>query len=448
MPAFFHNRLLMLVLMLGMGLGMASSVCAETKPASFEAVEKLQDRVIELEKETAVLKAELGTRIDAQDNRIADGIGLHGARVTELSNQTTQLGNYISYTSLALVLIGLVAGFLAFKRAEEIAKEQSEQWFRANDAKLREDFDKLVKSLSDYAVLLENNMKTVFKEKLNNFNEMESQYKRLIDESYISGGGNVTPVPIVEQAPAKSNTAMWTVDDWFAESEVLYSRHDFQGAIKAWNMILQMRESMDFLEDSGDKHVFLKSELRKIQTELLLRQLGAISIDRSIRQEALKLNSSRENVEGLAKLLSEEARVMKDLGLYDDAIKNYDLMIQLLGGEDGSKNSSGVLSALYKKITILEKKGLISKTIEAADELISRFANKFGDTEGVEQNLVVSAFMIKAMNYKKLGEISDAIQAYDELIERFGRYESPHIKEILNFAKNHRHSLLTKVERE
>ena len=65
MPAFFHNRLLMLVLMLSMGLGFASSVYAETVPASVEAVEKLQDRVIELEKETAVLKAELGTRIDA-----------------------------------------------------------------------------------------------------------------------------------------------------------------------------------------------------------------------------------------------------------------------------------------------------------------------------------------------------------------------------------------------
>ena len=106
------------------------------------------------------------------------------------------------------------------------------------------------------------------------------------------------------------------------------------------------------------------------------------------------------------------------------------------------------LATIYKKITILEENGLISKTIEAADELISRFANKFGNTEGVEQNLVVSAFMIRAMSYKKLGDISKAIQAYDELIERFDRYSSPHIKAILNFANNHRHSLSAKVERE
>ena len=96
------------------------------------AIRKLQGQVTTLEKEIAVLKAE----VEAQDKRIADGIGLHGAKVGLLANQTSML-------TIVIALGVLVSGFLGYWKAGEIARDQAKEWIKGNEIELRAEIENL-----------------------------------------------------------------------------------------------------------------------------------------------------------------------------------------------------------------------------------------------------------------------------------------------------------------
>jgi len=317
MPAFFHNRLLMLVLTLGLGLGMASSVDAETKPAGAEAVEKLQDRVIELEKETAVLKAELGARIDAQDKLISVGIGEFGAQVTELSNQTTQLGNYISYTSLALVVIGLVAGVFAFRRAKEIAKEQSMQWFKDNQKGLTEILEALNQQAERVRQHAEEASSSIVQNKQNVIDETAG-FRRVLDKTVAANDkGEKPPEDILQQVErdarnldAKSRS-QWTIDDFYNYGLYSFTSGDYGSALVKLNALINMLTDSNMLTKGFHPDLYKLYSKAQFYRGLALGKLGRDKDARAAAEDLISRFGNRTEPEWLD-LLKEARRQLGD----------------------------------------------------------------------------------------------------------------------------------------
>jgi len=433
MPAFFHNRLLMLVLMLGMGLGIASSVYAEAVPASAEAVEKLQDRVIELEKETAVLKAELGAKIDAQDKRIADGIGLHGAKVTELSNQTTQLGNYISYTSLALVVIGLLAGVFAFRRAEQIAKDQSEQWFEKNERglheriqHLQEKVNEVVKHAAEAKCLIEQCKQSV-SDGTEQFHQTKDELLAQLEVTIAKGEKPSAEVAQQVAQDARDLNAKprteWTVEDFYNAGFYSYASGDYTLALSRWDAVITMladNHELDLLEQAA-KARFNKGltfELMSHFEEGLAAYEDLIShfVDRP--ELALR--------EWVVKAMVNKGSTLEQLNRNEDALSAYDDVLSRFGDSPELALREQVAMAMGNKGLLLSQMGHNEDALKAYKDMLSRF----GDSPELVLREQVAMVLIGMGNL--LGLMSrheDAVPVYDDIFSRFGCSLEPALRE-------------------
>ena len=271
MPAVFLNILRMCLLALWVLLGGHAAAHAESasEPVSSGTVEKLQDRVIELEKETAVLKAELSTRIDAQDNRISDGIGLHGAQVTMLSNQTAQLGNLIQWMAIGIAVVGLIGGFFAFRRAEQIAKEQSEKWFKDNEADMRKEISETKVKAQEACHVIDGHKNQVVDKAVAAQHEMTRFVSTIINRDITSGTvGALSQKDTNQQSYEKSNVSEDT--KFFMEGLEKYSNGDCMGALDAFS------RALDELERSKPPDWRIRLAKVLLKKSLVLGELGRL----------------------------------------------------------------------------------------------------------------------------------------------------------------------------
>jgi len=437
MPAFFHNVLFRLVLMLGMGLGFVSAVYAETVPASAEAVEKLQDRVIELEKETAVLKAELGTRIDAQDNRIADGIGLHGAKVTELSNQTSMLGVFITVLTALIAVVGIFGGVFAFKRAEQIAKEQSEQWFKENDAKLREEIDRLKAEAQRACDSIDGHTSIVDAKAQDAILGIKKRLEEVTNPAKEEVGNKE------RRASLGEIRSMWTADDWFTEGDELYSRQDFQGAINAWGASIRMLEGLNLEHDIESSLRLNNAKIKKLKTSYDLELLNKLTAKCESQRKIFNQEPSLQNGKLFIKLTSEMAATMAQLGMLSDSVSKYTEIIDQFDAHSRSDFRADVILALSEKRRILEDMGLWSDAIKASETVISRLQGSHGLSNGVVRQTLATELLSKSFNFYKMGQLKDSISECTNLISHFaGDYSE--VLETLTVAKDFHEFLLSK----
>jgi tetratricopeptide (TPR) repeat protein len=142
-----------------------SCVFIFSSPASAQnpqALEKLQDQQRQQSIDLAVLEKNTASKLDAQDKRIAD-LGLTTAQqsnyMAAVANQTTQIGNYIAWTSAALAFVGLIAGLFAYRgavsRAKLEAKQAAEEWFNEKAQGLALEIIQLKKKASSAAAQID-----------------------------------------------------------------------------------------------------------------------------------------------------------------------------------------------------------------------------------------------------------------------------------------------------
>lgn len=388
MPAFFHNRLLMLVLMLGLGLGIASSVYAETKPASAEAVEKLQDRVIELEKETAVLKAELGTRIDAQDNRIADGIGLHGAKVTELSNQTSKLGDLITLVTI----LAAIAGYFSFSQAKRDAvavakieaKEESEKWFAEKGHELDNKIEQLRVRAQNAHKDIDQQRESIAMAGIEFFKLLE-ELRAKAEFGQFSVGGVGSPSKL-EFPLGNKPRPEWTAADFGAYGYFLFQKGEYEDAFLA-----------------------------------LEEQIG--KLERSAQAEDKLL---------LATALLNKGDLLVELDRLPEAIATYDAVVQRIDGLSEPGFSERLARAMVHKGVALSKQNRFDLAIKAYDEAVQRIKSL---NEPDLRDWVVTALGGKSVLLIQLGRIKQAKDVLVILTEQFNDLEKPNAQQLVKISR-------------
>ena len=123
---------------------------AANQPATSADLEKLQDQVRVIDKDLSVLKETAASRLDAQDKRIGDislNTAQHANHLAAIANQTTNVGNLISNTSIGITLLvflaSLITYFSATSRAEKEAQDASREWLKQNATRLNDEIEVL-----------------------------------------------------------------------------------------------------------------------------------------------------------------------------------------------------------------------------------------------------------------------------------------------------------------
>ena len=387
MPAVFLNVLRMCLLALWVLLGGLAAAHAESvsEPVSSGTVEKLQDRVIELEKETAVLKAELGAKIEAQDSRIADGIGLHGAQVTMLSNQTAQLGNLIQWMAIGIAVVGLIGGLFAFHRAKQIAKERAELWFKENDTKLREEIEGLKTKVQQACDDIDQQRDNVVKHAGNFFDELLRKKNHLgifSDEGIGSTG-------LTRQQLEKKSRGDWTAADFGVYGYFLYQNKEYQEALDA------LSKQIDLLENSP--------------------------------------SSSNELM--LATAFLNKGDLFVELGRSEDAVVVYEEVERRFGEKTGVEWAERLARASVQKGFALLKQGRLNDAISVYDKVGRDFNNPEFMNKPEFIGWVATALGGKGVALSRLGDITQSKVVFAELVQQFGGSEIAIIQQIVTTAR-------------
>ncbi len=459
MPAFFHNVLFMLVLTLGLGLGMASSVYAEALPAKVEAhnpqndqavappaartetapapvraelLEKLQDRLIELEKETAVLKAELGARVDGQDNCISNGLAQHGAQVTMLSNQTSMLGGLIALVTILVALAGYFSFSQAAKNAvaaarDEVTKE-SESWFARNDDKLRKEIDQLAAKASQACDAIDEHRVGVASKAEAVIYEFEQ-----ITAAVKSNTGNfsVKHAVVAQQSLQdleSKPSAEWTVDDFHLKALNFYENKEYVNAFEALSIQIHL---LDLYKNQKDQAALAKALLLK---GVILGQLARFEDELATYDDLLsRFGDSPEPAlrNQVAKALFNKGVTLGQLNRPQEDIAVYDEIIRRFDESPEPALRQQVAMAMFSKGLSLGKHARYKEALEAFEELISRFE---GSLEPVLRVLVARAMLFKGLTLD-LEDPDEAQVVFRDIISRFGESIEPELREIVERAR-------------
>ena len=433
MSAFFHNRLLMLVLMLGLGLGFVSAVYAETKPASAEAVEKLQDRVIELEKETAVLKAELGTRIDAQDNRIADGIGQHGAQVTLLSNQTTYLGNLIQWFAMGIAVLGLVGGFFAFLRAEKLAKKRIDEWFESNETALQERIENLghvaVDALNARSEEIKGLMEQTRQGVLDHADDVHLVLEKARAEIFRGVKPTAEVVHQVERVARDLNAkprSQWTAADFNNSGVYSYTTGDYETALSRWSTVINL------LADSTDidsRTLVITTLLNK--GTLLGRWMKRPEEAVTAYEDGLRRFDEHpvcELVEQVATALVNKGVALGQINRHEESIESYNEVIRRFGESTEIPLREQVAMALLNKGLTLGQMNRPEDALTTYDDLL----NRLGNTTALPLQVpLAKALVSKGNTLRQMNLLDNALAVFVEVGRRFDDSKEPALFDVI-----------------
>ncbi len=438
MPAFFHNRLLMLVLMLGMGLGIVSSVYAEVLPASAEAVEKLQDRVIELEKETAVLKAELGTRIDAQDKLISVGIGEFGAQVTELSNQTSMLGGLIALVTILVAFAGYFSFSQATKNAVAAAKneaiEESGKWFRENEKKLTERISALGQQVEDVEKHAAET-KLRIEQAGRDVDDHAAETHIRIEQAEVSMAKGEKPSAEVVQQVAQDALdlnakprAAWTADDFYNAGVYSYTSGDYEMALTRWDTVINM------LKDSSEPALSEQLAKTLFNKGVTLGQLNRSRKAIEAYGEVIRRFGDSPELalrEQVAKAFFNKGATFGRLNQSQEELEAYDEVIRRFGESPELALRERVAMAMFSKGLSHGKHFHYKDALDAFEELISRFESSL---EHVLRAWVARAMLLKGSTLD-LETPDEAQVVFRDIISRFGESTEPEIHETVDKAR-------------
>ena len=424
MPAVFLNILRMCLLALWVLLGGLAAVHAESvsEPVSSGTVEKLQDRVIELEKETAVLKAELGAKIEAQDSRIADGIGLHGAQVTMLSNQTAQLGNLIQWMAIGIAVVGLIGGLFAFHRAKQIAKEQSEKWFKDNEAKLREVINVLEIKAQTACAVIDGHEKRVA-DRAGEVNHILDRFERGAAENKPASLQDKNTLETLAAAQEIKPRSQWTSDDFRLQALNFFAIQDYEAALKAFSAEVYLLDGSDHSDDE------VKLVRAMVNKGVALGQLNRLKDEIAVYDEVAQRFGTRsepELLERVARALFNKGVTLGQLKRLEEEIAVYDDVVQRFGTRSEPAFLESVAKVLLNKGITLGQLNRPEEEIAIYDDVVQRFGSR-SEPELLER--VAKALVYKGITLGQLNRSDEAMAVYDEVVERFGTRSEPELIE-------------------
>ena len=134
-------------------LTLLSSVSAADKAAAQADVEKLQEQVRTLDKELAVQREAFIRKLDDVEKRQVEITAQQANSLSAIANQTTSLGNYIAYTSIAIAVFVFAAGFATYFsvkiKAVNEARVAVDEWLRQEKEKVTGRIDALDREVTD-----------------------------------------------------------------------------------------------------------------------------------------------------------------------------------------------------------------------------------------------------------------------------------------------------------
>jgi tetratricopeptide (TPR) repeat protein len=302
------------------------------------------------------------------------------------------LGNYIAFTSLVFAVVGLLAGYLGFKRAATIAKEQAENWFNQNEKGLQERLEQLqtkVSEVENAATIAKSHFEKTQaavddagKATIERMEQAEAQIakgEKLTAENIIAVQ---TDTELLENKPLNE----WTAEDFYRDGVYRYTLGNYELALSRWDAVISM--------------------LGNSQEPVLQKRVAMALFNKGITLG--QLNQSQE-----------------EIAVYDELIHRFGDSKELTLQEQVTK-------ALFNKGVRLGKLNQSKEEIAVYDELVRRF----GDSkEPALQEQVTKALVNKGVRLGKLNQSKEAIAVYDDVISRFGDSQESVLQEVVANAK-------------
>ena len=368
---------------------------ASATPAANQAdLEKLQEQVRALDKDNAVLAA----KIDAQNSRIAD-LGLAAAQqsnhIAVASNQTSVVGNLISWTGVAISILVAVAGlityFSATARAKAEANEAAQKWF---DDKA----DSLTKQIADLEAQVQRALKAI-----------DGHENRVAETAAMANAH----IKSDEDAVAAMAATLFKFQDGAASNPVN------QDAVRQVSQLSENLEAKPEKDFTSADH-FTRG-LALLQDKNFL---GALQqFEKAAKDTKLSAAETVNYLFAQAFTLSRLDRTKEAIAVYDTLVQRY--------GEDSSPGVREQLAmALFNKGVQVGKLHGPEQEIAAYDTLVQRYGE---DSSPVMRELVAMALFNKGV---QLHDPEQEIAVYDALVRCYGDDSSPGVREQVTKAKN------------
>lgn len=323
-------------------------------------VGKLQDQVHALDKDVSVFNAKL----DAQDKRIQDIQSITASQANHIgmvANQTTNLGNYISITNIAVAILAFAAGLITYlsatSKAKQEARDASTQWLKENAKALQDEIAEIKKQASQAHKEIETIKENVKKIARDAIHVIAKKVLAAETTSELTPNERADLQTIFEALKHKPE-ADFTANNYFARGLAEYDNQHFESALAAFEqaqkLISETAPTIEQLEYLFAKGVTL-SRLNRNEDALAIYDLidQRYSTDTTI--------AIREEV---TRVLFNKGVTLNRLKRNDDAIAVYDLIDQ--------RYSTDTTPAIRALVAIaLVNKGITLRTLNRSDDAIA-----------------------------------------------------------------------------
>ncbi|MDF0606518.1 hypothetical protein HZU77_012780 [Neisseriaceae bacterium TC5R-5] len=449
-------------------------------PPGPEAIQQLEQRVRSQEKEMAIFKEVVTTRLNAQDKRISDlglSIGQQANNIAGSTDQTTHLGNLILITAVLIILVSIITVFVvlkgtqrAIREARRAAESSAEKWFSTNSEKLTQNIKALQKEVGLTAHNIDEHKKVVAERTEQADKDIQEANLNFIqaiinldNESYnfYADKDSINNIQLASESLKFKTESQFTASDYFARGLSELSERRFDSALIAFNHALKQQHplmtpdlllakaitlgQLDQHEEelanyglieqrfSQDKDPFIRQVLAKA-----LSNKGFVLAQREKHEEEIAVYSSIELYFGqdtsptisewLAKTLINKGFALSQLSRSEDEIKVYDVIDQRFGQKKQIFIRKQVLTALINKAFALRQLGRSEEELAVYNLIEQRFAQ---DKDAAIRKLLAIALLNRGGTLNQLQQYEAAIVTYDLVQQRFAQDKELAIQEIL-----------------
>jgi tetratricopeptide (TPR) repeat protein len=412
-----------------------SAVCVAEKPIVQSDLEKLQDQIRAIDKDFAALKETSTIKLDAQDKRLAD-IGLttaqHANHLAAVANQTTTVGNYISYTSILITVLVLGAGFITYfsakNKAELEARDASEKWFNQRSIELQNEVEQLRTKVQIASAQIDVHQSDIASRAATASASIDEASRTVLQASKVAAPGSIDQT-INEQAAKVVRAASealktkpessFTADDYYARGLDYYSSNNYQSALAAFEKAIELTNA-DVPSQRAAQYYFAKG----VTQDKLDNSLDAIATYDAIDQRFGNDTEPAVRVQVVQGLLNKGV-ILSRLLNFMEAVNVYDVIDQRFGKDTASDMRELVVKGHFNKGVTLGKLNKFIEEVAVYDAIDQRFGK---DTDPSVFLQVVKGLVNKGATLGKLNEVDQAIAVYDEIDQRFGKDTNPDVR--------------------
>jgi tetratricopeptide (TPR) repeat protein len=364
---FAHSHLMRcayVLLCIALSAMPASIVIAADCAASAADIEKLQEQVRTMDKDMTVLKEIANTKLEAQNNRIAD----LGTATTQQSNylsaisvQTTAVSNKIAWFSVLITIFIFIAGVATYFNAASKARDEARKWFdeqalenkeydlsrqmtelEVKVTKVTRDAEEATKTIEEKKQIVEDR----FKNALAIFDKTESISTRTTSAEHVDVDERIEP-PIEEKQMMKTEKSS-LYEEFFVKAGDFYVGRDYQSALECLIISHRLGEELH-AKTSTQVNILLAQGLT---LSALTKHREAVAVYEKIEQSYAQLKDPELRAL-VARALVNKGVSLGELNKRSEAIAVYNSIEQLYGHVQQSELQALVAKALVNKAMIL-----------------------------------------------------------------------------------------------